>query len=70
MLKYQKEERVLNEILDLFREVQQFKKDLRKKIIDQMFFKLVLECVEIKAKEKYKIETMNYSSLFRYIEKK
>jgi hypothetical protein len=55
VIRYIKEERVLNDVFELLNEADTYPQLLAKKIADQVYFKIVLDCCEIKKAEFDKI---------------
>ena len=69
-LRYVQEERILNEVLDVFKEAQHFEKDLKYKVTNQVYFKIVLDACEIKSSEYALLENINEDARNKLLNKK
>lgn len=47
-LKFSHEEKILNEVLDIFKDAQYYNESLKKRVTQQVYFKLALDAFELK----------------------
>jgi hypothetical protein len=69
-LRYVLEERILNDVLDVFKDAQYFDRDMKLKITQQVYFKVVLDACELKASEYQKFQKMEEADRFKLMNKK
>eukprot|EP00347_Sterkiella_histriomuscorum_P014898 403359095 len=69
-MRYSYEEKVLNEILDTFKDAQYLEKDLKSRVTSQVYFKVVLETCELRIDEYKKIQSMQEDDKLKYMSKK
>lgn len=69
-IRYSKEERVLNDVIDLQREAGMYQREMRRKIVDQVYFKIVLDMCEFRKEQYEKFMEMNESQREKILSKK
>ncbi|CDW81036.1 UNKNOWN [Stylonychia lemnae] len=68
-LRYVYEERILNDVLDIFKEAQYFEQELKHKVTNQVYFKVVLDACDLKYTDYQKVQNMTEEQKLKMFDK-